>query len=99
MTRIVHCVKLNIDGEGLDKPPYPGALGERIFQQISKQAWQLWLAHQTMLINEYRMNMLDPAARQTLASEMEKFLFENTSEKPAGYVPVEKQKIEDGESG
>ncbi len=89
MSRIVHCVKLKIDAEGLDYPPYPGALGKRIFEQVSKQAWQQWLAHQTMLINENRISPMDPEARKFLESEMEKFLFGEGSEKPAGYVPTE----------
>ncbi len=89
MSRTVHCVKLNTDAEGLDYPPYPGALGKRIFEQVSKQAWQQWLAHQTMLINENRISPMDPEARKYLESEMEKFLFGEGSEKPAGYVPTE----------
>jgi len=89
MSRTVHCVKLNTDAEGLDYPPYPGALGKRIFEQVSKQAWQQWLAHQTMLINENRISPLDPEARKFLEMEMEKFLFGEGSEKPAGYVPTE----------
>lgn len=89
MSRTVHCVKLNTDAEGLDYPPYPGALGKRIFEQVSKQAWQQWLAHQTMLINENRISPMDPEARKYLESEMEKFLFGEGSEKPAGYVSTE----------
>ncbi len=89
MSRTVHCVKLNTEAEGLDYPPYPGALGQRIFEQISKQAWQQWLAHQTMLINENRISPMDPEARKFLQTEMEKFLFEGGAEKPAGYVAPE----------
>lgn len=85
MTRTIHCTKLNETAEGLDYAPYPGALGERIFQEISKTAWQQWLNHQTMLINEYRLNALDSKAQTFLATEMEKFLFGNGSEKPSGY--------------
>lgn len=87
MSRTIHCQKLKIDAEGLDFPPYPGELGKKIFEHISKQAWQMWLNHQTMLINEYRLNMLDAQARSFLAQEMEKFLFGDGSEKPAGFVP------------
>jgi Fe-S cluster biosynthesis and repair protein YggX len=85
--RIIHCQKLNKEAEGFEQAPYPGALGERVYQHISKEAWQLWLTHQTMLINEYRLSMLDPKARQFLTVEMEKFLFGTGSEKPAGFVP------------
>lgn len=86
MTRMIHCQKLNKEAEGFDRAPYPGPLGQRIYDNISKEAWQLWLSHQTMLINEYRLSMLDPKARQFLAVEMEKFLFGDGSEKPAGFV-------------
>ena len=87
MPRIVYCEKLGKEAEGLDYLPYPGELGKKIYDHISKQAWQLWLNHQTMLINEYRLNMLDPKAREFLATEMEKFLFGSGSDKPAGYIP------------
>jgi Fe-S cluster biosynthesis and repair protein YggX len=83
---MVNCVKLEAEAEGLDYPPYPGALGQRIFEQVSKQAWQQWLAHQTMLINENRISPMDPEARKFLETEMEKFLFGDGSEKPTGYV-------------
>ncbi len=86
MSRQVHCTKLNKLLEGLDSPPYPGELGQRIFNHISKQAWQAWLAHQTMIINENRLNLLDPNARSMLVVEMEKYLFGDGSERPAGYV-------------
>lgn len=87
MIRRIHCQKLNKEAEGLDYPPYPGELGKRIYQQISKEAWQQWLARQTMFINEYHLNMLDPKAREFLVAEMEKFLFTSESAAPAGYVP------------
>ncbi|HET7329901.1 oxidative damage protection protein [Dyella sp.] len=89
MSRTVHCAKLGIDAEGLDFAPWPGPLGQRIFAEISKPAWQQWLAHQTMLINEYRLNPLDPKARQFLGGEMEKFLFGGEVKKPEGYKPPE----------
>lgn len=89
MTRIIHCQKLDKDAEGFDSAPWPGPLGQRILEHISKEAWQLWLAHQTMLINEYRLSMLDLKARQFLLVEMEKFLFGGGSDKPAGFVPTE----------
>ena len=87
MTRLIHCVKLNKEAEGLDKPPMPGELGNRIFEEVSKQAWQMWLTHQTMLINEYRLSMIDPKSRSFLMQEMEKFFFGPGSDKPAGFVP------------
>lgn len=86
MSRLVHCKKLNKEAEGLDTPPYPGELGQRILNEISKEAWQLWIGHQTMLINEYHLSMLDPKARSFLAEEMEKFLFEGGSDLPPGYT-------------
>jgi Fe-S cluster biosynthesis and repair protein YggX len=88
--RMIHCSKLNKEAEGLDFAPYPGELGKKIFDQISKEAWQLWLNRQTMLINEYRLNMLDPNSRRFLAEEMEKFLFSEASNLPPGYTPEKK---------
>nr|WP_300123671.1 oxidative damage protection protein [Immundisolibacter sp.] len=85
--RTVHCVVLRRQAEGLDRPPYPGPLGQRIFEQVSREAWQMWLAHQTMLINENRLTLIDPEARKFLQQEMEKFLFGGGAEKPDGYVP------------
>ena len=87
MARMVHCVKLGREAEGLDFPPYPGELGKRIYEQISKEAWQQWLRQQTMLINEYRLVLTDPKARRFLEQEMEKFLFGEGSAPPEGYVP------------
>lgn len=87
MTHRVHCAKLKQEAEGLDRPPYPGELGQKIYESISNEAWQLWLNHQTMLINEYRLSMLDPKAREFLKQEMQKFLFEEGSAKPAGFIP------------
>lgn len=87
MTRTVNCVLLGEQAEGLDRPPYPGELGQRIFDNVSKAAWQRWLAHQTMLINEYRLTPVDPQARRFLEQEMEKFFFGEGSQAPQGYVP------------
>ncbi len=87
MTRMVKCVLLGEELEGLERPPYPGDLGQRIFEQVSKQAWQQWLQHQTMLINEYRLSVIDPKARKFLAEEMQKFFFGGGARKPEGYVP------------
>lgn len=85
MSRTIFCVKLQTESDGLDFAPYPGELGKKIYQNVSKQAWQQWLSHQTMLINEYRLSMTDPKAREFLAGEMEKFFFGEGSEKPSGY--------------
>ena len=85
MSRKIFCTKLQTEADGLDFPPYPGDLGKRIYLEISKQAWQQWLGHQTMLINEYRLSMTDPKAREFLAGEMEKFLFGDGCDKPEGY--------------
>jgi Fe-S cluster biosynthesis and repair protein YggX len=86
MTRMVQCVLLGREAEGLDRPPYPGELGQRIFENVSKEAWQKWLGHQTMLINEYRLVPFEPKARQFLVGEMEKFFFGGGSSRPEGYV-------------
>lgn len=86
MSRKVQCAKLGIEAAGLSKPPYPGELGQRIYETISKQAWETWLNHQTMLINEYRLSLIDPKAREFLQTEMENFLFGGGSEKPPGYT-------------
>jgi len=82
----VFCVKLKKMAEGLDRPPYPGELGERIFREVSKEAWGLWLRHQTLLINENRLNLTDLKNRRFLTLEMEKFFFGEGSEAPSGYV-------------
>lgn len=87
MARMVKCVKLGQEAEGLDYPPWPGELGKRIWENVSKQAWQQWMNHQTMLMNEYRLNPLDPKARKFIQDEMEKFFFGPGSRPPEGYVP------------
>jgi Fe-S cluster biosynthesis and repair protein YggX len=87
MSRMVNCVKLGREAEGLDRPPYPGELGKRIFEQVSKEAWQAWLRHQTILINENRLSPVDPKHRQFLESEMEKFFFGEGSELPEQFRP------------
>jgi len=89
MTRTVHCILLDRDTEGLDRPPYPGELGQRIFEQVSKQAWQDWLRHQTMLINEHRLSPMDPKARRFLEDQMTRYFFGDGGETPAGFVPTE----------
>ena len=87
MSRTVNCVVLGSEAEGLDRPPYPGELGKRVFENVSKAAWQKWLGHQTMLINEYRLSPIEPKAREFLEKEMEKFFFEDGSEAPPEFKP------------
>lgn len=87
MSRTVQCAKLGKELEGLERPPYPGDLGQKIFANISKEAWQLWLKQQTILINEYRLSMIDPKARKFLEEQMQKFLFEGEEDKPESFVP------------
>jgi Fe-S cluster biosynthesis and repair protein YggX len=87
MSRMVKCVKLGKEAEGLDYQTYPGDLGKKIFENVSKEAWQLWLGHQTMIMNEYRLSPIDPKARKFLEGEMEKYFFGEGSQLPTGYVP------------
>ena len=87
MARIVQCIHLKKEAEGLDFAPYPGELGKRIYQGVSKEAWALWMKHQTMLVNENRLNLADLRARQYLARQMEQFFFGDGAEAVAGYVP------------
>lgn len=87
MARIVKCIKLGVEAEGLDRAPYPGELGQRIFANVSKLAWQQWLQRQTMLINEYRLTPFEPKARQFLEQQMEQFFFGEGTAPPEGYVP------------
>jgi len=87
MSRTVKCILLSEEAEGLDYAPYPGDLGQRIYDNVSKQAWQRWVAHQTMLINEYRLTPIEPEARTFLEKEMEKFFFEGGSAAPKEFVP------------
>ena len=90
MTRRILCQKLGKEADALSYQPYPGDLGQRIYEQISEQAWQAWLSHQTMLINEYHLSLIDLKARHFLEQEMKKFLFGIGSEKPSSYF-VEKE--------
>ena len=87
MARVVQCVILKREAEGLPRPPYPGELGRRIYEHVSKEAWARWLGHQTMLINEYRLTPIEPKARKFLEAEMEKFFFGAGSAAPEGYQP------------
>jgi Fe-S cluster biosynthesis and repair protein YggX len=87
MARTVNCIKLGKEADGLDFPPYPGELGKRIYESVSKQAWADWLKHQTMLLNENRLNLADARARQYLARQMEKHFFGEGADAALGYVP------------
>ena len=90
MTRMVQCVKLKQEAPGLDFPPYPGELGERIWRSVSKQAWEDWVMIQTRLVNENMLNLADPRARKYLAEQMQQFLFEDADIEAQGYVPPSK---------
>ena len=90
MTYMVNCVKLGREAEGLHAPPYPGELGKRVYLNVSKEAWKMWLGHQTMLINEYRLTPIEPKARQFLETEMEKYFFGDGSEKPTEFITPDK---------
>jgi len=87
MARTVRCVKLGREAEGLDFPPYPGALGKRVFENVSKEAWKQWLEQQKMLVNENRLNLADKKAREYLAQQTEKYFFGDGADSAAGYVP------------
>ena len=87
MARTVQCIKLQKEAEGLDFPPYPGELGKRIYENVSKDAWQAWLKHQTMLVNENRLNLADVRARKYHATQMESFFFGGDVDQATGYVP------------
>ncbi|HEX4404713.1 MAG TPA: oxidative damage protection protein [Polyangia bacterium] len=87
MSRTVQCIKLGREAEGLDFPPYPGPLGQRIFESVSKEAWGAWLKQQTMLVNENRLNLADARARKYLATQMERHFFGEGADQAAGYVP------------
>ncbi len=87
MTRMVQCVRLNAQAEGMDFAPVPGALGQKIYENVSKEGWAQWLKHQTMLINENRLSMLDPRARQYLLKQCEAFFFGDGGDAAVGFVP------------
>lgn len=87
MPRTVHCVKLKREAEGLDFPPYPGALGKRIYERVSREAWQAWLEQQKRLINEMRLDLSNPKARQYLAEQMQRHFFGEGADDASGYVP------------
>lgn len=87
MSRMVNCIKLGREAEGLEFPPLPGEMGRKMYENVSKEAWQAWVKHQTMLINENRLNLADQRARQYLAAQMQSYFFGEGAEMPAGYVP------------
>jgi Fe-S cluster biosynthesis and repair protein YggX len=87
MARTVNCIKLGKEADGMDFPPYPGDLGKRIWESVSKEAWAAWLKHQTMLVNENRLNLADARARQYLARQMENHFFGDGADAAQGYVP------------
>ncbi|PXF31648.1 iron transporter [Pokkaliibacter plantistimulans] len=87
MTRTVFCRKYQKDMDGMERPPFPGPKGQDLYEHISRQAWQDWLAHQTMLINEKRLNMMDMQSRKLLQEEMDKFFAGEDVTKIEGYVP------------
>jgi len=87
MARMVQCAKLGKEAVGLAMPPLPGELGKRIYETVSQEAWQGWLKHQTMLINENRLNMADARARQYLLKQVEKYFFGEGADQASGYVP------------
>lgn len=89
MSKTVRCIKLGKEAEGLQFPPFPGALGKRIYDNVSREAWQAWLEHQKMLVNENRLNLADPAARKYLMEQTEKYFFGAGADSATGYVPPE----------
>jgi Fe-S cluster biosynthesis and repair protein YggX len=87
MARMVHCIKLGREAEGLDFPPVPGDLGRKLWESVSKEAWAAWQKHQTMLVNENRLNLADARARKYLMTQMEQYFFGDGADQVAGYVP------------
>ncbi len=87
MARMVKCIKLGREAEGLDFPPVPGELGKRLWENVSKEAWAAWQKHQTMLVNENRLNLADARARKYLMTQMEAYFFGEGADQPTGYVP------------
>jgi Fe-S cluster biosynthesis and repair protein YggX len=87
MARQIMCVKLKREAEGLDFPPYPGEMGRRVFESVSKEAWKNWLEQQKMLVNENRLNLADKKARDYLVQQMERHFFGEGADPVAGYVP------------
>ncbi len=91
MSRMVQCVKLGREAEGLEKPPFKGDLGKRVFDNVSREAWKMWLEHSKMLINEYRLDLMSPQAQKILTEELEKYFFGEGAQLPAEYVAPKPQ--------
>ena len=89
MTRIINCVKMKKDLEGLDFPPIPGPLGQKVWENVSKEAWNEWIKHQTMLVNEYRLNLSDVRARKYLMDQLDAHFFGAGADTASGFVPPE----------
>ena len=87
MARMVNCIKLKMEAEGLDFPPYPGEFGKKVFENVSKEAWKQWLEQQKMLVNENRLNLADKKARDYLVQQMDKHFFGGGADTAQGYVP------------
>ncbi len=87
MTRMVHCIKLGKEAEGLDFPPMPGDLGKKLYESVSKEAWQAWIKLQTMIINENRLSLADPQHRKYLVEQVQKHFFGDGADQVSGYVP------------
>ena len=87
MTRMVFCKHFGEELEGLERPPLPGPKGQKIFEEVSKKAWQAWQAEQTMLINEKQLSLMDPEARKYLQDQMDKYLSGENYDRAEGFVP------------
>jgi Fe-S cluster biosynthesis and repair protein YggX len=87
MSRTVQCIKLQTEAEGLDFAPYPGPIGKRLYDEVSKQAWKDWLEHQKRLVNENRLNLADQKARKYLEEQMLRHFFGDGADQASGYVP------------
>jgi Fe-S cluster biosynthesis and repair protein YggX len=87
MARMVTCAKLGRELPGLNRPPFGGELGKRIFENVSQDAWALWQDHSTLLINHYGLNLRDPAAQKFLMQQMEQFFFGEGAQLPADWTP------------
>lgn len=87
MAKMVDCIKLGRQAEGMDRPPFKGELGDRLFERVSKEAWRQWLEHSKMLINEYRLDLTSESGQRLWMTECEKYFFGEGSSKPAEFVP------------
>lgn len=99
MPRMVQCVKIGRELPGLEKPPFPGELGDRIYNNISQQAWQMWVEHQVLLINHYGLVLADPNHRKFLAEQMEEFFFGEDAQMPDGWSPESTSPASSGKGG